>query len=597
MTRHLVALSFGPVQSLIGAARRTRDLWCGSWLLSEAARAAARVLHERHPGCLIFPKLDRPEEELKPQNQPKRAANISNILRAEVSAPSAEEVRSLCDSAKEAAAGRLVELGEKARTKLPLRDDVWKAQIDDILECYAAWVPVEDDNYLEAGRRLGATLAARKATRDFGPSRFPASEGLPKSSLDGALETVLPKDLKGHHIRRRLGLSDNEQLDALGVMKRLAGDGEQFTAYSRIAADSWIKLLNEEQQQELREAYEPLVGTQLATRVRGNDGAYSALPYDAQLLYPSRLERAMATDSAEEKNKLRALQQCLRSIATSKGHPVPYATILKADGDKMGQFLSRASSAEQSRRISRALHDFALRVRQVVQRHRGHAIYAGGDDVLALVPLTGSIACAKELAEQFKKSLAAVSDELKVEEGERPTLSVGLGIGHIMEPLGALRARAEEAEKLAKGDHTDTARNALAIVLGIRSGGEHRVRINWDNSDALDDLEAIAGAFRAGELPSRIAYDLRGIDQRLWWLRGDNDCDADGMRRAEERRLLDRARTAAGKKVADQQRELIERRLEDRRLWRGEQSLAQVADLLIVARWLAARNAAELGER
>ena len=32
MTRHLVALSFGPVQSLIGAARRTRDLWCGSTL-------------------------------------------------------------------------------------------------------------------------------------------------------------------------------------------------------------------------------------------------------------------------------------------------------------------------------------------------------------------------------------------------------------------------------------------------------------------------------------------------------------------------------------------------------------------------------------
>ena len=591
MTHYLVALSIGPVQSLIGAARRTRDLWCGSWLLSEAARAAARVLHERHPGCLIFPMLDQPEEELKPQDRPKGAANISNILRAEVSAPSAEAVRTLCESAKDAAATRLVELGEKARTNLkwPLREDVWEAQIDDIMECYAAWVPVEDDDYSGASRRLGATLAARKATRDFGPGRLPASEGLPKSSLDGAFETVLPNWPRNHQARRRLGLSDNEQLDALGVMKRLAGDVEQFTAYSRVAADPWIESLAKEQQHELREAYEPLVGTQLATRVSGNDGAYNALPYDAQLLYPSRLERAMATDSAEEKSKLRALQQCLRSIATSNGQPVPYATILKADGDKMGQFLSTANSAEQSRRVSRALHDFASGVRQVVQRHRGHAIYAGGDDVLALVPLTGSMACAKELAEQFKKSLAAVSDELKVEEGERPTLSVGLGIGHIMEPLGALRARAEEAEKLAKGDDTDTVRNALAIVLGIRSGGEHRVRINWSNTVALDDLEAIAGAFGDGKLPSRIAYDLRDIDQRLWWLREDDGCDADGMRRAEVRRLLDRARTAAGEKVAIQHRQLIDRRT-------GKQ-LAEVADLLIVARWLAARNAAELGER
>ena len=333
---------------------------------------------------------------------------------------------------------------------------------------------------------------------------------------------------------------------------------------------------------------------QLATRVSGNDGIYRALPYDAQLLYPSRLEREMdRTTNDDERSSLRDLQKCLRSIAASEGQPTPYAAILKADGDKMGQFLSKAGSAAQSRNISQALHDFASRVRQVVQRRRGHAIYAGGDDVLALVPLKDSIACAKKLAKQFKTSLESVSCELNV-EGKRPTLSVGLGIGHIMEPLGALRARAEKAEKLAKGDDQgddpNTARNALAIVLGIRSGGEHCVRINWSNTDALDDLEAIADAFGDGELPSRIAYDLRDIDQRLWWLREDNGCDVNGMRQAEVRRLLDRARTSAGKKVAGQQRKLIERRL-------GEQSLAQVADLLIVARWLAARNAAELGER
>ena len=586
MSDYLVTLSLGPVQSLISAARRTRDLWCGSWLLSEASRAAARTLDEAHPGCLVFPALT--SEHLAPQNGPAEGANVSNVLRAEIQQSDSAAIRALCDEAKNAAAVRLRELGEKARQKATVRDDVWRTQIDDILECYAAWVPIEDDDYSEASRRLGATLAARKATRDFGPSRAPATAGLPKSSLDGAFETVLPQELE-NHTRRQLGLSDNEQLDALGVMKRLSGNVEQFTAYSRIAADPWIELLKKEQQQALREAYEPLVGTQLATRVSGNDDTYSALPYDAQLLYPSRLEREMARiTNDDEKTKLRDLQERLRSIAASQGQPVPYATILKADGDRMGQFLSKAGSADQSRNVSQALHDFASRVRKVVQRHQGHAIYAGGDDVLALVPLTGSIACAKELAKQFKTSLAAVSDQLKVEEGERPTLSVGIGIGHIMEPLGALRTRAEEAEKLAKGDDTETARNAMAIVLGIRSGGEHRVRYQWSNGAALEDLKAIADAFREGRLPSRIAYDLRGIDYR--WLRGDDSDDARGMRSAEARRLLDRARTTAGKPVACRQRELIERRL-------GEQSLAEVADLLIVARWLAARNAAELGER
>ncbi len=580
MTRYLLALSLGPVQSLIGAARRTRDLWCGSWLLSEAARAAARELHKHHPGCLIFPPLDALEEP-----------NVSNILRAEVAAPDAEAVRDLCQGAKDTAAAWLVALGENARKKLaePLREDVWSAQVDTILECYAAWVPLGED-YGEAGRRLGRVLAARKATRDFRPCPPLATAGLPKSSLDGAFETVLPKPPQNRRARRKLGLSDNEQLDALGVMKRMAGDSEQFTAYSRIAADPWIEeSLTGEQRHRLRQAYKPMVGLGLATRVGGNDGAYRALPYDAQLLYPSRLDRALSqTEDKDEEQKLRGLQECVGWIG--RGYPVPYAAILKADGDRMGQFLSKASDVDQSRMMSRALQSFASRVREVVQHHRGHAIYAGGDDVLALVPLARSIRCAEELAAAFKERLASVAAELNIDAGDSPTLSVGLGLGHFMEPLGALRARAEEAERLAKGSLCDSPRNALAIVLGIRSGGEHRVRLKWDDAAALNDLRSAIGAFRDGKLPSRIAYDLRGIDRRLWWLRGDSSECANGMRNADICLLLDRARTGVGEKIAAEQRELIERRVHG-------QPLAQVADLLIVARWLSARVAAELGER
>ncbi len=43
---------------------------------------------------------------------------------------------------------------------------------------------------------------------------------LPKSSLDGAFETVLQESKKlKNQTRRKLGLADSEQLDALGVIK------------------------------------------------------------------------------------------------------------------------------------------------------------------------------------------------------------------------------------------------------------------------------------------------------------------------------------------------------------------------------------------
>lgn len=40
MTQYVLILSVKPVQGFIASERRSRDLWSGSWLLSETAKAA-----------------------------------------------------------------------------------------------------------------------------------------------------------------------------------------------------------------------------------------------------------------------------------------------------------------------------------------------------------------------------------------------------------------------------------------------------------------------------------------------------------------------------------------------------------------------------
>ena len=605
MERFLITLSLGPVQGLIGAARRTRDLWCGSWLLSEAARAAARILHERQPGCLIFPCPEYPDTDLVPQDKPGDAANIANVVRAEINVSDAATARALCEKAKSAAVSRLTALGDSARNELerqgrPVREEVWQAQIGDILEGFAAWVSINGDSYARASKRLGGVLAARKATRDFRACKPLSIEGLPKSSLDGSLETVLPEWPATDRVRRKLRLSKGEQLDALGVMKRLAGDSDQFTAWSRIAADPWIEQLTHEQQQRLCTAYEPLVSLELATRTSGNEGIYEALPFDAQMLYAFRLDNALSEvhDEPKASQVLSGLRRCVEQISQEKantgrpaGAPVPYAAILKADGDHMGKLLSRADSTERARTISRALHCFASSVPGIVRRHRGHAIYAGGDDVLALVPLAQAMDCSQALASSFRDSLREIATKMDVPAAERPTLSVGLGIGHIMEPLGALRARAERAEHAAKGDATETPRNALAIALGIRSGAELHWRAQWSDVPAFEALARMTRAFRDDQLPTRAVYDLRGVALRLAWLRDDDSPRARGMRGAEVRRMLDRARIqGGGHHIPDELQSLIVKRAQ-------VQPLQELADTLIVTRWLSARIASELGER
>lgn len=57
---HVLIVTLGPIQDFIEAARRTRDLWFGSWLLSELSKATARALAEE---CgiesLVFPGISK----------------------------------------------------------------------------------------------------------------------------------------------------------------------------------------------------------------------------------------------------------------------------------------------------------------------------------------------------------------------------------------------------------------------------------------------------------------------------------------------------------------------------------------------------------
>lgn len=618
MSTYLATLSLGPVQSLIEAARRTRDLWCGSWLLAESAKAAALVLYEHDPQCLVFP-WRTPLGELLASLQPTRdftdgEANIANILRAELKAENDAMVRDLLAQAKAQAAARLAGLCEQARKRLgglPLHEDLWQRQTGDLLEGFAAWVEVGPgpDGYQEASRRLGRLLAARKATRDFAPAGQAANDagaGVPKSSLDGARESVinLPRGSRKNAaykpLLRRLGLDGGEELDALGVTKRVASTNEQFTAYSRVAADPWVRQLQADDKGQgaalcraLGAAYDRLVEPGLATRVKGNGNAYAALPYDAQLLFGFRLDNALASADALDHEALKPLRQVLHDIKAA-GHkePVPYAVILKADGDRMGALLNRASSAEQSRAVSVALHGFALRVRGMVREHHGHAIYAGGDDVLALLPLDRAVAAARALALDFETAMKKVARELGAPPGEQPTLSVGLGIGHLMDPLGRLRARADRAEKDAKGDGYPGERNALAIRLGVRSGAERSWRGRWDDAPAQAALDQFVQAYRDRDhpCPSRLGYELEDIARRLAWAK-EAGVPLPAIHEAELTRTLAQARLRGG---GDRLSKDFQERLRTRA---GQVGLAQLADELIIARWLSARTLTEIGER
>lgn len=600
MANYLVAISIGPVQSLIEAGRRAQDLWCGSWLLSEVARAVALKLHKIQEDCLIFPNPANPDIELQPQSENDTPeANIANVIRVILSAESETQLEEQIIKAKGAALARLKDIFKNVFNKKKLKNieidhDRWLRQQEDMLEIFSAWVLFDKDSYQKASKRLGQLLQARKLTRNFLPMQDNA-EALPKSTLDGANNTVIPKLANWN--KRLLSLTNEEELDALGVVKRLAGNVEQFTPFSRIVAHSWLESLRIEQPQEfeaLKATYEKLLKSNHVTKVEGNDQLYNDFPFDGEYLFLSRLQQADI--EPDLKNEL---QNQLKAIKSS---PVPYGVLLKADGDRMGDLLAKAEETKDSKKISKALHDFASSVRKTLQNHGGHAIYAGGDDVLAFLPLSNAMKCAEQLANDFKGKMQNIAQDLGLEEASYPTLSVGLAIGHFVQPMRQLRQRAISAEKHAKGNKEKLSRNALAIHLGIRSGHEITWRCRWDDEETLKALNDFTDAFAKGWMPTRIMQEVREMAHLLKWTKGQDEL-AVGIRKSELERMLSRADFAVNiedsNKTAEEIAELkckeVNKLKSQLRTQASRNSLDELANLLILARWLSAKTITDIG--
>lgn len=604
---YLVAISIGPVQSFIEAGRRSQDLWCGSWLLSEVSRAVALSLHEAQSNCLIFPSLDSPDVDLQPQDPDSDKpieANIANVVRAVIQVKDISQVRNIVEQAKQAAEMRLINIIDDVRYKKLAGFTIdwarFEQQQHDILETYASWVKLESGQYGKASERLGKLLIARKQTKDFLPIQD-TKLGLFKSTLDGANNTLTNNLRFNQDQRQQLRLNEREELDILGLIKRKAGYFEQFTPFSRVVAEPWLQSLSPEQLENLKRCYKPLVDkAELATPVTGNKESYQAFPFDGEYLFTSRIEQEKGLDETIKKNLLQCLSDLVKG---NKGAPVPYGVLLKADGDRMGELLSKAQEKDDSIAISKALHRFATDVRGVVRKHGGHAIYTGGDDVLAFLPLNTALVCAQELKEMFEQSMKALAEQLGT---ECPTLSVGLAVGHFVQPMRQLRHRAIQAEKLAKGNGLEKPRNALAIQLGIRSGHEITWRCRWDEEPTLDALKAFVAGFKNGLMPTRIMQEVLAMSQRLKWTDREavkNEVGA-GIRLSEMERMLARASFAHScteaqlKEIGseDNKRQQVASLKQQLREQAQTQPLDKLAAMLRIARWLSARTTADLGK-
>ena len=241
-------------------------------------------------------------------------------------------------------------------------------------------------------------------------------------------------------------------------------------------------------------------------------------------------------------HSLRTLYNATDETGRRLGPPPIFYALLLADGDRLGSLLPRLGRTT----VGGALSAFTRRVTGIVSDHDGVVVYAGGDDVMAMLPVPRALACAASLSQAYA---SAFKD---ADATAAATLSAAVVFAQIRVPLGAVLAEARRLldnvakdangrDSLAAGVLKPGGLNCQWVTTWVRRDGDHA-------TTAVERIEKLTGRLDpdgAGTgLSSALVYRIRDLLTRLcgWpaWNPGDwgelpADLSANEQRRAARR--------------------------------------------------------------
>ncbi len=541
MTQRL-EFSLGPVQGFVAQSRRTRDLWGSSYLLSFLS---AHAMHgaELAGGRIVRPVLDHDPLYLwvsgLREGSPPRIGSVPNhfVVEVDQDAPAlARACSQALDRAWEQACQAVWDRFVAPASRLGRGTQaIWTRQVRNFWE--VMWT---------AGDATGAEglLRRRKHWRHHLPPGEPGDKCTVMhdlQELSGYVRSQGRHDREAQeafwqHVRQRTGLLDlrqDERLCAVALVKRLFPQvstralgwdvqASHWPSTTHIGALPWIRRAVQVSPEKARHYAEAVRRNApegaLAGRhapqtepLGGAGGAFHRLDasyYHRAFVRDPRLcplkEEAAETAREELWRLLEDLQQSPDAAGQPLGPPPRFYALVLADGDRLGRLVARLGP----RVVGQALEAFTGEVPEIVQAHDGVTVYAGGDDVLAMVPLNRGMACANALARAYASRFP----------NGGATLSAGVVLSHVRLPLsGVLQEAHRLLDRVAKQDN---GRNSLAVAVLKRSGLYCQWVTSWLRAlpeggvvPAVDLLDGLTDAFRqvAAEpgLASSLLYRIR----------------------------------------------------------------------------------------
>lgn len=537
--------TLGPVQGFVSQARRTRDFWAGSFLLSWLS-GVAMAATEQMGGEITFPV---PAEGYLAWirgngkgNEP-RQGSIPNRFKASV--PDDFD-------------GKLVELAVR-EAWLQLAAHVWQRDLQALASpaTRAVWDRQnaafwEISWSITGDETVSNLLDRRKNWRNHLPPPEPGAkcvimEGWQELSGIAAMRSdnnqqraVFWSKVRAIKPAGETDFAEGEMLCALALVKRrFARHFESFNAaldlngaslplkgwkletgmpsVAYMAAVHWldqvVKHDNQTAVAQLLEVGQTLAGRdEWDVRIKCLDdavkqGGWSAekralIALDGNLFFEhTRANKKFYPD----RDAIREFETKLKTLELTDKAPTPFYAVLMMDGDSLG---TQMSSLDNQEKIATSLNTFTEKVARVVSDNNGFLIYAGGDDVLALLPLEDALSCA--LACRNAYAVAFQGTDIAT------TLSGAVIYAHVKTALGEVLRQAHQV--LDDEAKEGAGRDAIAIRV-LKPGGDHltwaqpwEIALNAKQSgtvlqDLIADFSQANGA--GSDFSSKFFYRMR----------------------------------------------------------------------------------------
>ncbi len=546
--KKILSFSIGPVQGFIAQARKTKDLFSGSNILSFIIDQIIEAIEDFKYGQVIFPN--------------KNIKSKPNIFIAIIDKGSQAE--NIAEEIENIAKQKFLEIAEETYSYIfgdSAKPVGFKEQIKDFLDINWIAIDYDEDRYKEIYNELDMLMGAVKNTRKYNQIRISdqeIGEAGKKCTICGERNSIFyrkaPKSLKPSKYRviDDYFISENESLCGVCFVKRYYRKEkvDSFPSTAEICLMNVLSKLNMDMR----------IISDTDLNQLGNFSVDVLFEENNNIEYIKEngmLKREISP--AEEKSlmeKLKAIEKNVIERAKNEGLKLSkYYGIISFDGDSMGKWLSgekidenKCNLLEFHKSLSGLLGEFSKKAQEIIVEPWGRIVYAGGEDFLAFINAEYLFDAMLSLRTLFDTVVNKPLKKYFKNENDNLTFSAGISISHYKITLSNSIKWAKDMEKKAK---EIDGKNSFAIALLKRSGDGKVTKFRWqensrDEFTLVKEIKNVINNLKEGYFSNNFIYVLGDTINKL----SSKDYDRlsildkgtiDEMIRAEVNRLINRS--------------------------------------------------------